>query len=170
MHISDEREETTTRNTLPSKILIQIWRRNQKLSKQAKVKRIHHHQTSFTTNAKGTSLGREHKTRKRPTENKPKTIKKMVLGSYISIYTLNDKGLNAPTKRQAGWADESMCTQLLCLNAPLCWTPPRPFHIVRLTMFPLRLVIIIIFYFLPGYWSWKLINIFYYCDYVTVTH
>ena len=26
-----------------------------------------------------------------------------------------------------------------------------------------------IFYFLSGYWLWKLINIFYYCDYVTVT-
>ena len=34
---------------------------------------------SFTTNAKGTSLGRKHKTRKRPTKNKPKTIKKMVI-------------------------------------------------------------------------------------------
>ena len=28
-----------------------------------KVKRIQHHQTSFTTNAKGTSLGRKHKRR-----------------------------------------------------------------------------------------------------------
>ena len=41
--------------------------------------------TSFITNAKGTSLGRKHKRRKRPTESKPKTIKKMVTGSYISI-------------------------------------------------------------------------------------
>ena len=31
---------------------------------------------SFTTNAKGTSLGRKHKRRKRPIENKPKTIKR----------------------------------------------------------------------------------------------
>ena len=30
------------------------------------------HQTSFTTNAKGTSLDRKHKRRKRPTENNPK--------------------------------------------------------------------------------------------------
>ena len=52
---------------------------------QAKVKRIQHHQTSFTTNAKSTSLGRKHKSRKRPTENKPKTIKKTVIGLYISI-------------------------------------------------------------------------------------
>ena len=36
-------------------------------------------------------------------------------------------------------------------------------------MFPLWLAIVIIFYFLSGYWLWKLINIFYYCDYVTIT-
>ena len=54
---------------------------------------------SFTTNAKGTSLGRKHKRRKRPTITKPKTIKKMVIGTYMSIITLNVNGLNAPTKR-----------------------------------------------------------------------
>ena len=37
-----------------------------------------------------------------PKENKPKTIKKMVLGSYILIITLNVSGLNAPAKRQTG--------------------------------------------------------------------
>jgi len=52
-----------------------------------KLKIIQHHQTSLTTNAKGTSLDRKHKRRKRPTENKPKTIKKVVIGSYISIIT-----------------------------------------------------------------------------------
>ena len=31
--------------------------------------------------------------------NKPKTIKKMVIGTYILITTLNLNGLNAPTKR-----------------------------------------------------------------------
>jgi len=60
---ADEREEPTTKNTLPRKSLFQIRCRNQKLSRQAKVKRIQHHQTSFTRNAKGTSLGREHKRR-----------------------------------------------------------------------------------------------------------
>jgi len=54
---------------------------------------------SFTTNAKGTSFGRKHKRRKRPTENKPKAIQKMVIGLYILIITLNVNGLNAPTKR-----------------------------------------------------------------------
>ena len=32
--------------------------------------------------------------------NKPKTIKKMVIGTYIWITTLNVNGLNAPPKRQ----------------------------------------------------------------------
>ena len=32
-------------------------------------------------------------------KNKPKTIKKMAIGTYISITTLNVNGLNAPTKR-----------------------------------------------------------------------
>ena len=31
--------------------------------------------------------------------NKPKTIRKMVIGTYISIITLNVNGLNAPNKR-----------------------------------------------------------------------
>ena len=44
--------------------------------------RIQHRQTSFTTNAKGTSLSSKHKRRKRPTKSKPKTIKTMVIESY----------------------------------------------------------------------------------------
>ena len=79
--------------------------------RQAKVKRIQHHQTSSTTNAKGTSLGKKHKRRKRPAENKPKTIKKTVTGSCILIITLNVNGLNAPTKkyRLTGWMKTRAC-------------------------------------------------------------
>ena len=40
-----------------------------------KLREFKHHQTSFTTNAKGTSLDRKHKRKKRPTENKPQIIK-----------------------------------------------------------------------------------------------
>ena len=75
-------------NTLPRKTFIQKLWRNEKLFRQAKVKRIQHYQTSFTANAKGTFQGRKHKRRKRPMENKPKTIKKTVIGS------------NEPTRRQ----------------------------------------------------------------------
>ena len=35
---------------------------------------------------KGTSLGRKHKRRKRPTGNIHKTIKKILIGSYMYIY------------------------------------------------------------------------------------
>ena len=72
---------------------------NQKLYRQAKAKRIQHHSISFTTNATGTSLGRKHKRRKKLTKNKPKTMKKMAIETYISIALLNVNGLNAPTKR-----------------------------------------------------------------------
>ena len=44
----------------------------------------------------------ENKRRKIPAKNKPKTIKKMVIGSYTLIIALNVNGLNAPTKRQTG--------------------------------------------------------------------
>ena len=37
-------------------------------------------------------------------------------------------------------------------------------------MFPLWIPIVITFYILSGCWLWKLINIFYYCDYVTIAH
>ena len=39
---------------------------------------------------------------KRTYKNKPKTIKKVVIGTYISVITLNVNGLNAPTKTQTG--------------------------------------------------------------------
>ena len=63
------------------------------------MKRIQHHQTSSTANAKGTSLSGKHKRRKGPAKTNPITIKKMVTVTYISIITLNMNGLNAPTKR-----------------------------------------------------------------------
>ena len=52
-----------------------------KLPRQAKVKKNQHHQTSFTTNGKVTSLSRKHKRKKRTTKNKHKKIKKMLIGS-----------------------------------------------------------------------------------------
>ena len=69
-------KEKNLQPRLPSKDLIQIQQRNQKLYRQAKAKRIQHHQTSFTTNAKGTSLGGKHKRRKRPTKTNPKQLRK----------------------------------------------------------------------------------------------
>ena len=71
------------------------------LFRQAKVKRIQYHQTSFTTNVKGTYIvkkyNRKLKKKKRSTKSTPN--KTMAIGTYISIITLNVNGLNAPTKR-----------------------------------------------------------------------
>ena len=47
-----KKEKPATKKTLPIKTPIQIWWRNQKLSKQVKVKRAQQHQTSFTQNLK----------------------------------------------------------------------------------------------------------------------
>ena len=55
--------------------LIQIRWRNQKLYRQAQAKRIQHHQTSSTTNAKGTSLSEKHKRRKGPTKTNTKELR-----------------------------------------------------------------------------------------------
>ena len=38
-------------------------------------------------------------------QNESQTIKKMAIGTYISIVSLNVNGLNAPTKRHTGWMD-----------------------------------------------------------------
>ena len=57
----------------PAKI---SFRFNREIKTFAKPNRIQHHQTSFTTNAKGTSLGRIHKRRKRPTITNQKQLRK----------------------------------------------------------------------------------------------
>ena len=84
---------------LPAKFSLRFDGEIRSFTDKQKLKRIQHHQASFTTNTKGTSLGRKHKRRERSPQNKPKTIKKMVIGSYISIITLNVHGLNAGAKR-----------------------------------------------------------------------
>ena len=45
------------------------------------------------------------KEKKKDLPNQPQTIKKMAIGTYVSIITLNVNGLNAPTKkhRLAKW-------------------------------------------------------------------
>ena len=47
-----------------------------KALREAKAKRIQHHQTSSTTNAKGTSLSGKHKRRKGPKKTNPKQFRK----------------------------------------------------------------------------------------------
>ena len=58
----------------------------------------------MTTNVKGTYI--VNKTREeKDIQNQSQTIKKMAIGTYISIITLNVNGLNVPTKghRLAEW-------------------------------------------------------------------
>ena len=47
-------------------------------------------------------------------QNQPQRIKKMAIGTYISIVTLNINGLNAPSKRHrlAEWLPYVGCTIL----------------------------------------------------------
>ena len=78
-------------------------------------------------------------------------------------------------KTETDWVDENMCMYALSLTKTLCLTPPNPNYMylsyfVKLIMFPLWIEILITFYFLSGSWWWKLVNIFYYCDYVIITH
>ena len=68
-------------------------------SDKQKLKRIQYHQTSFTTNVKGIYIVKKYKRRKKIYKINPQTIKKMAIGMYVSIITLNVNGLNAPTKR-----------------------------------------------------------------------
>ena len=50
-------------------------------------------------------LSQEIQEKKKDLQNQPQTIKKMAIGRYISMITLNVNRLNAPTKRHrlAGW-------------------------------------------------------------------
>ena len=53
--------------------------------------------------------------------NKPETIKKMVIGTYILIITLNVNGLNAPTKRHrlAEWIQKKRPIYMLSTRDPI---------------------------------------------------
>ena len=56
-YIPSNKREEPSMNTLPSKTLIQIRQRNQKLTRQAKPKRIQHWETSCAAKAEGKSPG-----------------------------------------------------------------------------------------------------------------
>ena len=70
--------------------------RNHKFYRQTKARRIQHHQPALKQ-MPNELLYLQNK--KKTYKNKPKTLKKMVIGTYISIITLNGSGLHAPTKR-----------------------------------------------------------------------
>ena len=90
-----------------------------KVFRQMKVKRIQYHQTSFTTNVKGTYIVKKYKRGKRYTKSTPN--KKMAIGIHISIITLNVNGLNTPTKRHrlAEWIEKTRPIYMLSTRNPL---------------------------------------------------
>ena len=59
--------------------------------------------------------------KKKDLQNQPQTIEKMVVGTYISIITLNVKGLNAATKRHrlAEWIKKTRPIYMLSTRNPL---------------------------------------------------
>ena len=69
-------EKSTTKITVPGKDLIQNGWKNKKLFRQAEVKRIQYHQTSFTTNVKGTYIVKKYKRRKKFYKINPKQLRK----------------------------------------------------------------------------------------------
>ena len=71
---------------------------HQKLYRQAKAKRVQHHQISFTTNAKETSPGRTHRKRKTPT----KTNTKQLISKHVDNY-IKCKWIKWPNKKDTDW-------------------------------------------------------------------
>ena len=68
----------------------------------------------------GNKNKKERKGRKQTFKNKPKTIKKMEIGTYVSIITLNVNGLNAPTKRHrlTEWIQKQGLVYMLSTRDP----------------------------------------------------
>ena len=93
---TSENQRPATKTTLSSKTLNQDRRPNKEFPRQKKSKRIHLHQTSSASDAKGTAL---RKGRKR--EREELRYEKMVMNTYLSIITLKVNGLNAPIKRHS---------------------------------------------------------------------
>ena len=63
MHSKCWKEKPATKNTLPSNVIIQIWRRDKDFSRQIKAKMIKNHYIGFISNGKGTlSRGKKKRT------------------------------------------------------------------------------------------------------------
>ena len=94
----------------PARISLQIWRRNQKLYRQAKAERIQHHQTSSPTNAKGSSLDRKHRkgVSTQTQNNKVDGNGTILINNYLKC-----KWVECPNqKTKTGWMDTK--TRPLC--------------------------------------------------------
>ena len=100
---SDERKNPTAQLTVPSKDLLQIWRRNQKLYRQAKAERIQHQQSSSSTNAKGSCVDRKHR---KGVETWTQNNKLNGKGIILTNNYLKCKWIECPNqKTKTGWKD-----------------------------------------------------------------
>ena len=104
IYLSNEREKSTTKITVPGKDIIQNWWRNKKLFRQTKVKRIQYQQTSFTTNIKWTYIVKEHRIKKTYKIN-PKQLRKWHRNIYINNYFKCKWIKCSNQKTQTGWMD-----------------------------------------------------------------
>ena len=69
-------EKSTTKITVPgARISFKIDGEIKSFSDKQKVKRIQYHQTSFTTNVKGTYIVKKYKRRNRYTKSNPKQLR-----------------------------------------------------------------------------------------------
>ena len=125
-----KREDPTTKNTLPSKTLHQIWWRNQKISRQQKLREF-----STTKPALQQMLNELIQARNvregKDLQKNPKQLRQTLIGSYISIITLSVNGLNAPTERHRLTEQIKMCMYAPPLTTSL-WLPPPKLHVIIL--------------------------------------
>ena len=69
-------------------------------SDKQKLREISTTKSALQQMLKGLNIDKKIQEKKKDLQNQPQTIKKMAIGTYISMITLNVSGLNDPTKRQ----------------------------------------------------------------------
>ena len=84
----------------PARISFKIGGEIKSFSDKQKLKEFSTTKPALQQTLKGLISIQEIQEKKKIYKIKPQTIKKMAIGTYISIITLNVNGLNAPTKRQ----------------------------------------------------------------------
>ena len=113
IYLKNWKGKSTTTITVPSKDLIQNWWRNEKLFRQAKVKRIQYHQTSLTAHVKGTYIIKKCKKRKKDLQNQIQAIKKNGNRNiYINNYSKCKWIKCSNQKTQTGWMDKKNKAQI----------------------------------------------------------
>ena len=107
--------------------VIQNWWRNQKLFRQAKVKRIQYHQSSFTTNVKGTYIVKKYN-RKKIYKINPEQLENGNRNIYVNNYFKCKWIKCSNQKTQTDWMDTKITPIYMLAMAPhsstLAWQIP----------------------------------------------